>query len=139
MKQVGTCDETRRFGERQVFLPNTEIYLTMWKGQHGKENNSGHNGKKCTYPHHAPHVPTLLHGSFLGCCFYPRVRISGCVRGHSKGVEDPLGSIKMRVQKGCPKTGGYRKKGGVTCAFGIKIVFYIPVYFMNDEVIFLHR
>lgn len=59
MEQVGTYDETCRFGEHYVFLSNSGTYLTMWKGQHGKETSSGHNGNKCTYPHHAPHMPTL--------------------------------------------------------------------------------
>lgn len=111
----------------------------MWKGQHGKENNSGHNGKKCTYPHHAPHMPTPSPWSFLGCCIYPGVRITGCLKPLKRGRGSPR-EHQIEGAEGLPKGWGEKKAGRRNMFPWDQSCFLHPCELHeHDEVIFLHR
>lgn len=57
------------------------------------------------------------------------------VWGHSKAVEDPLGSSQVKVEEGCTKAERSKRHRGGMCALGIKAASYISVYFRNNGVI----
>lgn len=92
------------------------------------------NGEKRAYAHHVPDTPTLSVGPPRAAASIPASDSVG-VRGHSKVVDDPIASTKVRVEEGCPKTEGSKRQGGGTHALGIKAALYIPVCFINDGVI----